>query len=130
MHTLFYSNISEFSGNLEGILDEGTYKTTIHNMHKLGRKSKLFKSANVLMLGHGCGVSQYPQFYERIKIYISNVTTSICGKLYTWKGSPIFQEPWNIALSKSVETFIMVSISDMKTSQCWQKLGSMMDKAK
>ena len=29
MHTLFYSNISEFAGNLEGVLDEGTYKTKI-----------------------------------------------------------------------------------------------------
>ena len=35
MHTLFYSNMSEFSGNLEGIIDEGTYKTTIQNIHKI-----------------------------------------------------------------------------------------------
>ena len=71
MHTFFYSNISEFSGNLEGMIEEGTYKTTIQNMHKLGWKAKLFKSDDVLMLGHGCGVSQYPQFYDRIKyIYI------------------------------------------------------------
>ena len=34
MKTLSYSNISEFAGNLEGIIDEVTYKTTIHNMHK------------------------------------------------------------------------------------------------
>ena len=67
MHTLFYSNISEFAGNLEGILDEGTYKTTINNMHKLGWKAQLFKSTDVSMLGHGCGVSKYPQFYDRIK---------------------------------------------------------------
>ena len=66
MHTLFYSNISEFAGNLEGILDEGTYKTTIQNMYKLFRKAQLFKSADVLMLGHGCGVSQYTQFYDII----------------------------------------------------------------
>ena len=46
---------------------------------------------------------------------ISNVTTSICGKLFRWKGSPIFQEPWIIELSQSVETFIMVSISDIPT---------------
>ena len=25
MHTLFYSNISGFAGNLEGVLDEETY---------------------------------------------------------------------------------------------------------
>ena len=34
MHTFFYYNISEFAGNLEGIIDEVTYKTTIQNMHK------------------------------------------------------------------------------------------------
>ena len=40
MHTLFYYNISEFAGNLEGILDEGTYKKTIQNMHKLDWKAQ------------------------------------------------------------------------------------------
>ena len=49
------------------MLDEGTYKTTIQYMHKLGWNAQLFKSADVLMLGHGCGVSQYPQSYDRIK---------------------------------------------------------------
>ena len=43
MHTLFYSNISEFSGKLEGMLDEGTYKTTIQNMNNIFWKAKLFK---------------------------------------------------------------------------------------
>ena len=66
MHTFFYSNISEFSGNLEGILDGGTHKITIHNMHKLGRKAQYFKSSDVSILVHGCGVSQYPQFYDMI----------------------------------------------------------------
>ena len=33
--TLFYFDISEFAGNLQEMLDEGTYKTTIQNMHKL-----------------------------------------------------------------------------------------------
>ena len=36
-------------------------------MPKLGCKAQLFKSDDVLMLGHGCGVSQYLQFYDRIK---------------------------------------------------------------
>ena len=82
MHIFFFSNISEFAGNLGGMLDEGTYKTTIHNMHKLGFKEQLFKSAHVSMLDHGCGVPQYPQFYDTSKIHISNVITSICGKLF------------------------------------------------
>ena len=78
MHTLFYSNIYEFSGNLEGMLEEGAYKTTIQNMHKLGWKAQFFNSADVSMLGHGCGVSQYPQFYDRIKIYIK------CYHVHMW----------------------------------------------
>ena len=66
MHTFFYFNISEFAGNLEGMLDEGTYKSTIQNMHKLGWKAQYFKSADVSMLVHVCDPSQYPQFYDTI----------------------------------------------------------------
>ena len=58
---------SGFFGNLVRMLDEGTYKTTIYNKHKLGRKAQLFNSADISMLVHGCGVSQYPHFYDRIK---------------------------------------------------------------
>ena len=67
MHTFFYYNISEFGGNLEGILDEGRYRTTVQNMHKLGWNAQYFKSADVSMLGHSCGVSKYPQFYDTKK---------------------------------------------------------------
>ena len=81
MHTCFYSNISQFYGSLEEILDEGIYKTTIQNNHKLGWKAQLLNSDDVSMLDPGCGVSQYPPFYDRIKKY--NVTTSICGKLFS-----------------------------------------------
>ena len=63
MHNFFYSNIYEFGGNLEGILYEGIYSTTVKNMHKFGWKWQYFKSADVSMLGHVCGVSQYPQLY-------------------------------------------------------------------
>ena len=49
------------------MLDEGTYKTTIQNMNNIFWKEKLFKCADDMMLGHGCGASQYPQFYDRIK---------------------------------------------------------------
>ena len=46
------------------------------------------------------------------------------------KGHFFFQEPWILALSKSVEAFIMVSIRDMTTIKYWKNLGSMMDKSK
>ena len=49
------------------MLDEGTYKTTIQNIHKLGWKAPFFKSADLSMLGHNFGVSQYPHCYEKIR---------------------------------------------------------------
>ena len=60
MHTLFYSIISEFGGNLEGMPDEGNYRTTVQTTNKLGWKAQYFKSADVSMLGIGCGVTKYP----------------------------------------------------------------------
>ena len=36
MHTFLNNNISEFGGNLEGIMDEGNYTTTVKTMHKFG----------------------------------------------------------------------------------------------
>ena len=130
MHTFFYSNISEVSGNLEGTFDDGTYKTAIHNMHKLGWKAQLLKYAGVSMLGHGCVVSQYPQFYDRIKNIYQMLPHPYVGSYSGEKGHQFLQEPWINALSKSFETFFMVSISDMPTSQYWKFLGSFMDKSK
>ena len=40
MHNFLNSNISEFGGNLEGMLDEGNYRSTVQNMHKLGWKAQ------------------------------------------------------------------------------------------
>ena len=44
------------------------------------------------------------------------------------KGHKILQQPWILALAKSVETFIIVSIYEMPTIKYWQNLGSTMDK--
>ena len=46
------------------------------------------------------------------------------------KGHQFFHKPWILALAKPVETFIMISISDMLTIKYWQNLGIIMDKAK
>ena len=78
-HTFFYSNISEFGGNLEVILDEGNYRTTVQTMHKLGWKAQYFNYDDVSMLGHGCGVSQYPQFYD------TNKKSFKCYRVHMWE---------------------------------------------
>ena len=46
------------------------------------------------------------------------------------KGHQFLHKPWILALSKSVETFIMVSIIDTQTIKYWQNLAIIMDKSK
>ena len=38
-------------------------------------------------------------------------------------GHKFLQQSWIIALAKSVETFILVSICEMQTIKYWQMLG-------
>ena len=112
------------------MLDEGKYRSTVQNMHKNGWKTQYFKSADVSMLGHGCGVSQYPQFYDTNKKQYQMLPRPYLGSYSGEEGHKILQQPWIIALAKSVETFIIVSIYEMPTIKYWQNLGSTMDKAK
>ena len=52
------------------------------------------------------------------------------GSYKVEKGHQFLQEPRILALARSVETFDMVSISDMPKSKYWNILESMLDKAK
>ena len=45
------------------------------------------------------------------------------------KDHQFLHKPWIISLVKSVEIFIMVSISDIPTIKYWQNLGSIMNEA-
>ena len=81
------------------------------------------------MLGHGCGVSQYIQFHDRIKDIYQILPPQYVRSYLGEKSNQFLHEQWIIALSKSVELFVMVSISDMPTIKSWTFLGSMMDTA-
>ena len=52
------------------------------------------------------------------------------GSNVSEKGHQLFQKPWILALAKSAEIFIHVSINDMPNIKYWQNLGLTMDKAK
>ena len=46
------------------------YKKTVKKLHDTGWKNSYHTSDDVSMLGSGCGVSQYPQFFvEDLDIY-------------------------------------------------------------
>ena len=58
------------------------------------------------MLGHGCGVSQFPQFYDTNKNIYQMLPRPYVGSYSGEKGHQILQQPWIIVLAKSSETFI------------------------
>ena len=46
------------------------YKKKVRKFHDIGWKNSYHTSADFSMLGYGCGVSQYPQFFvEDLDIY-------------------------------------------------------------
>ena len=100
MYDSFYSNIYEFAGDLEVIIDERTYKISIQNMHKLGWKANYFNSDDVSMVGNGCGVSQYPQFYDTKLKKIQMLPRTYVGSYSGEKGHQILQQKWIISLAK------------------------------
>ena len=81
------------------------------------------------MLGHGCGVSQYPQFYDTNKKH-QMLPRPYVGSYSGEKGHQILQQPWIIALAKSIETFIEVSMIEMPNTKHWKNLGRIMNEAK
>ena len=99
-------------------------------MHKFGWKAQYFKSADFSMLGHGCGVSQYPQFYYTNKNIYQMLPRPYVGSYSGEKGHQILQQSCIIALAKLIETFIEVSIIEMPTIKYWQNLGRKMNEAK
>ena len=52
------------------------------------------------------------------------------GRNVSEKGHHFLQKQWILALAKSVETFIHISINDMPTIKYWQNLVWTMDKSK
>ena len=94
IYTLFYSDISELSGDLERMVDEWKYKISILNIHKLDSKANYFNSADVSMLGYGFGVSKYPQFYYRTKNIYQMLPRPYMGSYSGENGHQFIQENW------------------------------------
>ena len=82
------------------------------------------------MLGHSCGFSQYPQFYDANKTKFQMLPRPYFGRNVSEMGHQFLQKPWILALDKAVETFIHVSINETPTIKYWENLVWTMDKAK
>ena len=89
-------------------------------MHQIGWKADYSKSDYVSILGHGCRVSQFSQFYDRVFNQI--LPRPYVGCYQVEKGNLFFKEKCIVGLAKSVGIFVMVSISDMPTLKYWRNL--------
>ena len=57
--------MNEDGNNLDHQLSLDNLKMTVRKLHDCGWKNISHKSADVAMLGYGCGVSTYPHFYDK-----------------------------------------------------------------
>ena len=57
--------LNEVDKIFEEKLNDINYKKTIRKINDVGWENSYFTSADVFMLGYACGVSQYPQFYDK-----------------------------------------------------------------
>ena len=57
--------LNEDDNNFDEQLNDIHYKRTVRELHSSGWKNIYFDYAVVSMLGYGCGMSQYPRFYDK-----------------------------------------------------------------
>ena len=55
--------LNKDGNSLDKQLSFSNYNITVRKLHDYGWKNSSHKSADVAMLGYGCGVSMYPQFF-------------------------------------------------------------------
>ena len=63
----FYKQLplNEDGNNLDKQLSFSNFKMKVRKLHDCGWKDSSHKSADVAMLGYGCGVSTYHHFYDK-----------------------------------------------------------------
>ena len=102
--------MNEDGNNLYKQLSDMTYKETVRKLHNTGWKKSYHTSADVSMLGYGCGVSMYPQFFvEYLKIY------QMLPRRYiiSFDGGPsdqVLKQKWVLYLANRAETFVLECI--------------------
>ena len=75
-------------------------------LHDIGLENQFFTSDDVYMLGYGCVVPQYPQFYDR---YLDNHQGLPRPYLESFEGYPGYKsikEKWVLYLGGKAGTFV------------------------
>ena len=78
----------------------------VGKIHDAGRENCYFTSVNVSMLGFGCGVSHYPQFYYQQLDRYQVLSHQYRGYSEGFPGDNFYKEKWVLDLSHQAETIV------------------------
>ena len=106
-------HLNEDDNNFDVKLKDIHYKRTVGNLHDDGWKNIFSNSAGVSMLGYGCGVSQYPQFYDKELYRYQVLPRPYRGSFEGLPGYKFVKEKCLIDLADQVETFFWESIKNI-----------------
>ena len=74
------------------------------------------------MLGYGCGVSQYSQFYDQNLDKYQVLPRPYRGSFETFLGDKILKEKLVLELAGQAKIFVWKSIEKRVTKKYWSKL--------
>ena len=86
---------------------------TVKKFHDCGWKICSHKSADVAMLGYGCGVSVYPQFYDKENNSFHMLPRPYIRYFDGQCSDQVLKKEWVLNLAKRAETFVLESIESM-----------------
>ena len=111
---------------------------TVIKLHDCGWKNSSHKYADVAMLGYGCGVSTYPQFYDKDLKTFHMLPRPYIRSFDGHCSDQVFKKEWVLDLANRAETFVLESIEsrimsgDSKgknSTQYWSHLKLKLEKA-
>ena len=94
------------------------YEYDLYFLHDFGWKNTSHISADVAMLGYGCGVSVYPHFFYDKKMNSFHMSPRPYIRSFDGQCSDlILKKEWVLNLAKGTETFVLEKIDLMIMSE-------------
>ena len=91
----------------------------VRKSHDAGLKNIYFTSSDVSMLGYGCGVSQYPQFYDQELDRYQVLPHSYRGSFEGFPGENFVKEKWVLYLSDQAGFLVWEIIEINLANKYW-----------
>ena len=88
------------------------YNKTVRKLHDTGWENSYHTSADVSMIGYGCDMSQYPQFFVEDLYMYHVLPCPYLRSFYGGTGDKLMKK-WVLDLASQAETFVWKCIESM-----------------